>query len=118
MRAGDEQMTGSNRHPMGFRETARHNPRAGAGGFIDGCADAKTQGLMTLNDVALRASMSTRFIRKHLSEIPHYRVSARGKIWIDWNDFQSWVRRLRVEIRKDDPVVDILRDLARKRSGY
>ena len=39
------------------------------------------------------------------------------KIWIDWNDFQSWVRRLRVEIAQDDPVVDILRDLARKRSG-
>jgi hypothetical protein len=41
-----------------------------------------------------------------------------GKIWIDWNDFQSWLRRLRVEIRQDNPVVDILRDLARKRSGY
>ena len=68
------------------------------------------QGLLSLNDVALRASMSTRFIRKHLTEIPHYRSSARGKIWIDWIDFQSWVRRLRVEIRQDDPVVEILRD--------
>jgi hypothetical protein len=111
-------MTSSNRYPMGFRETARHNPRAGAAGFIDGSAEAKMQGLMTLNDVALRASMSTRFIRKHLREIPHYRASIRGKIWIDWSDFQSWVHRLRVEIRQDDPVVDILRDLARKRSGY
>ena len=72
------------------------------------------QDLLSLNDVATRASMSTRFIRKHLSEIPHYRSSARGKIWID---FQSWMRRLRVEIAQDDPVVDILRDLARKRSG-
>ena len=62
--------------------------------------------------VALRASMSTRFIRKHLSEIPHYRASARGKIWIDWLDFQSWVRKLRVEIGRDDQVVDVLRDLA------
>ena len=76
------------------------------------------QGLMSLSEVAFRASMSARFIRKHLSEIPHYRASARGKIWIDWNDFLSWVQRLRVEIRQDDPVVDILRDLARKRSGY
>ncbi len=75
------------------------------------------QGWLTLNDVASRASMSTRFIRKHLSEIPHYRSSARGKIWIDWTDFQSWVRRLRVEIGQDGPVVEILRDLARKRSG-
>jgi hypothetical protein len=108
----------SNRSPVGFHQGTRHNPRAGAAGQIDGCAEAKTQGLMSLNDVALRASMSTRFIRKHLSEIPHYRASLRGKIWIDWNDFQSWLRRLRVEIRQDDPVVDILRDLARKRSGY
>ena len=110
--------TGSNRGPMGFYQGTRHNPRAGAAGIIDGCAEAKTQGLMTLNDAALRASMSTRFILKHLREIPHYRASARGKIWIDWNEFQSWLRSLRVEIRQDNPVVDILRDLARKRSGY
>jgi hypothetical protein len=103
---------------VGFHQVTRHNPRAGAAGQIDSCTEAKTQGLMSLNDVALRASMSTRFIRKHLSEIPHYRASLRGKIWIDWNEFQSWLRRLRVEIRQDDPVVDILRDLARKRSGY
>ena len=108
----------SNRGPVGFHQGTRHNPRAGAASQIDGCTEAKTQGLMSLNDIALRASMSTRFIRKHLSEIPHYRASGRGKIWIDWNDFQSWLRRLRVEIRQDDPVVDILRDLARKRGGY
>lgn len=87
-------------------------------GQIDGCAEAKTQGLMSLNDVALRSSMSTRFIRKHLSEIPHYRASLRGKIWIDWNDFQAWIQSLRVEIKQDDSVIDILRDLALKRSGY
>ena len=107
----------SNRIPVGIDRATRHNPRAGAAGLIDSRAEAKTQGLMSLNEVALRASMSTRFIRKHLPEIPHYRASARGKIWIDWNDFRSWVRRLRVEIAQDDPVVDILRDLARKRSG-
>ena len=75
------------------------------------------QGLLSLNDVATRASMSVRFIRKRLSEIPHYRASARGKIWIDWTDFESWVRKLRVEIRQDGHVVEILRDLARTRSG-
>jgi hypothetical protein len=93
--------------PMGFSHTARHNPQ-----------EMNMQGLMSLSEVAFRANMSTRFIRKHLSEIPHYRATARGKIWIDWNDFRSWVQRLRVEIRQDDPVVDILRDLVRKRSGY
>ncbi|MEJ2109067.1 MAG: hypothetical protein P8Z37_03965 [Acidobacteriota bacterium] len=76
------------------------------------------QGLMSLSEVAFRAGMFTRFIRKRLREIPHYRASARGTIWIDWNDFRSWVQRLRVEIRQDNPVVDILRDLVRKRSGY
>jgi hypothetical protein len=109
-------MIGPESTPMGTDQATRHNPHAGCR-LIDGQGPAKLQGLMSLNDVAQRASMSTRFIRKHLPEIPHYRASARGKIWIDWNDFQSWVRRLRVEIAQDDPVVDILRDLARKRSG-
>ena len=108
--------TGSGCGPVGIDRATRHNPRAGAPAQ-GGCAEATMQGLLSLNDVATRASMSTRFIRKHLSEIPHYRASARGKIWIDWIDFQSWVRKLRVEIRQDDPVVEILRDLARKRSG-
>ena len=107
---------GPSRSLVGIDRATRHNPRAGAPAQ-GGRAEAKTQDLMSLNDVALRANMSTRFIRKHLPEIPHYRASARGKIWIDWNDFRSWVRRLRVEIAQDDPVVDILRDLARKRSG-
>ena len=108
--------TGSSRGPVGIDQATRHNPRAGASAQ-GGCAEARMQGLLSLNDVASRASMSTRFIRKHLTEIPHYRASARGKIWIDWSEFQSWVRKLRVEIRQDDPVIEILRDLARKRSG-
>ena len=82
--------TGASLEPVGFDRTTRHNPRA---------------------------SMSTRFIRGRLREIPHYRASARGKIWIDWIDFESWVRKLRVEIMQDVPVVEILRDLAGKRSG-
>lgn len=108
--------TRSGSGPVGIDLASRHNPRAGASAQ-GGCAEARMQGLLSLNDVATRASMSTRFIRKHLSEIPHYRASARGKIWIDWIDFQSWVRRLRVEIRQDDPVVEILRDLAKRRGG-
>ena len=107
---------GFGRSIVGIDLATRHNPRAGTPAW-GGCAEAKMQGPMSLNDVALRTSMSTRFIRKHLPEIPHYRASARGKIWIDWNDFRSWVRRLRVEKAQDDLVVDILRDLARKRSG-
>jgi hypothetical protein len=105
-----------NRTPMGLSQPARHNPGSGAA-VLDGGAQAKTQGLLSLNEVARQASMSTKFIRKHLSDIPHYRASARGNIWIDWADFQSWINSLRVEIRKDDPVIEILRDLAHKRSG-
>ena len=104
--------TGSSRGPVGIDRATRHNPLAGAPAQ-GGCAEAKMQGLLSLNDVAARASMSTRLIRKHLSEIPHYRASSRGKIWIDWSDFQSWVRKLRVEVRQDDRVADILRDAAR-----
>ncbi len=62
--------TASGRAPVGIDKATRHNPRAGASAR-DGCAEAKMQGLLSLNDVAARASMSTRFIRKHLSEIPH-----------------------------------------------
>jgi hypothetical protein len=108
--------TCSNCSSMGKNHAIRHNPYSAV--FVnDGCAPAKMQGLLSLNDVAMRASMSTRFIRSHLSEIPHYRASARGKIWIDWFDFQSWIQKLRVEVKQDDLVAEILRDLARKRNG-
>ena len=70
------------------------------------------EGYMSLNEVARRADMSVKQIRKHLSEIPHYRFSKRGKIWVDWKEFQTWMQKRRVEIRQDDQVVDILRDLA------
>ena len=58
---------GPGRGPVGIDQAIRHNPRAGAPAQ-GGCAEAKMQGPMSLNDVALRTSMSTRFIRKHL---PH-----------------------------------------------
>ena len=103
--------TGSSRGPVGIDQATRHNPRAGASAQ-GGCAEARMQGLLSINDVARRAGMSTRLIRKHLSEIPHYRASARGKIWIDWADFRSWLRKLRVESVQDEPMVDILGDLA------
>jgi hypothetical protein len=70
------------------------------------------EGYLGINDVARKANMSARHIRKHLSEIPHYRFSKRGKIWIDWKKFQQWMEKRRVEIREDDHVVDTLRDLA------
>ncbi len=110
--SGDRVKTGSGRRPVGIDKSTRHNPRAGASAR-GGCAEAKMQGLLSLNDVASRASMSTRFSRTPLCEIPHYRAAARGTIWIDWIDFQSWVRKLRVEARQDDGVADILRDAAR-----
>jgi len=103
--------------PMGINQVTRHNPRTGTAAQIDGQARAGRLDLLSLNQVARRASMSTRFIRKHLLEIPHYRASARGKIWIDWTEFRWWVRRLRVDIGRDDCVADILCEAGRKRSG-
>ena len=102
---------------MGLYQPTRHNPRTGAVILINSCARANMPGLLSLNEVARRASMSMRFIRKHLSEIPHYRASARGKIWIDWTEFRSWIGRLRVDIGQDDCVARILEEAGRKRSG-
>ena len=109
--------TGPSRGPVGMDQATRHNPRAGAAFQAGGCAKLKTQDLMSLNDVASRASMSTGFIRKHLREIPHHRASARGKIWIEWIDFLSWFRGLHADITRDDCVGGILEEAGRKRSG-
>jgi hypothetical protein len=103
--------------PMGTDQVTRHNPRIGGSISGNGCAGASTAGLLSLSKVARRASMSKRFIRRHLSEIPHYRASAPGKIWIDWIEFRSWVDRLRIDVRQDDCVIGILEEAGRKRSG-
>jgi len=103
--------------PMGTNQATRHNPRTGGPIPGNGCARASTAGLLSLSEVARRASMSKRFIRRHLSEIPHYRASARGKIWIDWIEFRSWIDRLRIDVRQDDCVIGILEEAGRKRSG-
>ena len=68
---------------------------------------------MSLRDIAARASMSERTIRKHLRHIPHRRLSTRGKIWIRWSDFERWLDGVRAGVRQDEGVMDILRDLAR-----
>jgi hypothetical protein len=103
--------------PMGTDQVTRHNPRIGRPVRGNCRARTSTADLLSLSEIAQRASMSTRFIRMHLSEIPHYRASARGKIWIDWIEFKSWVRRLRIDIGQDDCVADILEEAGRKRSG-
>ena len=51
---------------------------------------------LSLTEISYRASMSTKFIRQHLSEIVHHRVSEKGKIWIRWSDFVAWMETLRV----------------------
>jgi hypothetical protein len=54
------------------------------------------EGYLSLNEISRRASMSTRFIRQHLSEIPHFRLSDKAKIWIRWTDFAAWMGRYRI----------------------
>jgi len=68
---------------------------------------------LSLKDIAARASMSERTIRKHLSAIPHRRLSRRGKIWIRWSDFERWLDGVRAGVRQDADVMEVLRDLAR-----
>jgi len=54
------------------------------------------EGYLSVLEVSRRASMSTKFIRQHLSEIPHHRVSKGGKIWIKWSDFVAWIEKYRI----------------------
>ena len=68
---------------------------------------------LTLRDIAARASMSERTIRKHLRHIPHRRLSRRGKVWIKWSDFERWLDSVRAGVRQDEDVMEVLRDLAR-----
>ena len=51
---------------------------------------------LSLTEISYRASMSTKFIRQHLSEIVHHRVSEKGKIWIRWSEFMAWMDTHRI----------------------
>ena len=94
----------------------RHNRHTRPAAAIPGRhGGGETEGYLSLNDVAQKANMSIKHIRKHLGEIPHYRFSKRGKIWIRWTEFVAWMERRRIELRHDDQLLGILREMAKAR---
>ena len=77
---------------------------------------AEDYGFITVREVARRSSMSEKSIRNFIRNetLPHYRNSKSGKIWMRWIEFVDWMERRRSERKKDDCLLDILRDMTRK----
>jgi predicted DNA-binding transcriptional regulator AlpA len=87
-----------------------------------GCATAisneprtvsETDDYITVRDIARRSSMSEKSIRDIIRNdaLPHYRRSASGKILVRWSDFEAWMERRRIELKHDDCLLGILRDM-------
>ena len=72
---------------------------------------------ISLKEVARRSSMSEKSIRNFIRNgaLPHYRNSTTGKIWLRWIEFTAWMERRRIELRQDDGLLGVLRDM--KRAG-
>ena len=70
---------------------------------------------MSIQQICRHASISDRTLRHYLSEIPHSRATPRGKIRIRWSDFVGWMKSRQVEIKRDDIVMDILREMHNSR---
>ncbi len=79
-------------------------------------AVSEDEGYITVREVAQRSSMSEKSIRNFIRNdaLPHYRNSRSGKIWLHWTEFMEWMERRRVELRQDDDLLDILRDMNAK----
>jgi antibiotic biosynthesis monooxygenase (ABM) superfamily enzyme len=67
----------------------------------------------SVREVAQRSSMSEKIIRSYIRNdaLPHWRNSKSRKIWLRWADFVAWMERRRIELRHDDGLLGILRDL-------
>jgi hypothetical protein len=79
-------------------------------------AQLKDEGYITIREVVRRSSMSEKSIRNFIrsNALPHYRNSKSGKIWLRWIEFVEWMERRRIELKSDDGLLDILRDMTRK----
>ena len=66
-----------------------------------------------IREVAQRSSMSEKIIRSFIRNdaLPHWRNRKTGEIWLRWTDFIAWMERRRIELRRDDGLLGILRDL-------
>jgi hypothetical protein len=71
------------------------------------------EGYITIREVARRSSMSEKSVRNFIRNdaLPHYRNSKSGKIWLRWIEFVEWMERRRIELKHDDHLLSILRDL-------
>ena len=65
---------------------------------------------VTIKDIALRASLSEKTVRKFIKrgEIPCYRPHPRGKMLIRWSDFEVWIESRRVRIEADADAKEML----------
>ncbi len=77
-----------------------------------------TSELISLKEVARRCSMSEKTVRNLIRNdaLPHWRNSNSGKIWLRWADVLAWLERRRIELKHDDSLLGILRDMG-KRAG-
>ena len=77
---------------------------------------SEDEGYITVREVARRSSMSEKSIRNFIRNdaLPHYRNSKSGKIWLRWIEFVEWMERRRIELKDDDCLLNILRDMTRK----
>jgi len=74
---------------------------------------------VTIGYLARHNSLSERTLRKHLGEIPHVRLSPRGKILIRIEDFENWMAGRLRQAKSVDPLVgEILQELAAAGKGY
>ncbi len=71
------------------------------------------EGYITVREVARRSSMSEKSIRNFIrnAALPHYRNSSSGKILLRWIEFVKWMERRRIELKHDDCLLSILRDM-------
>ena len=67
---------------------------------------------MRLTEISRKASISPRAIKKHLNEIPHYRMTPRSPILVKWGDFQAWMDQRLYDARQDPDVRAILEKIA------
>ena len=76
-------------------------------------AVSENDDFITVREVARRSSMSEKSIRDIIRNdaLPHYRRSASGKILVRWSDFEAWMERRRIELKHDDCLLGILRDM-------
>ena len=80
-------------------------------------AVSEDEDYITVREVARRSSMSEKSIRNFIRNdaLPHYRNSGSGKIWLRWIEFVEWMERRRIELKHDDCLLGILRDMTKAR---